>query len=525
MAVLLLALALRLAPWGDNRFLEDEALYASWGLQIATGADPMLDDEPVDKPPLHPYTLALSFLLLARPDRGRPGSHRPLGISCPPAQPLCRRRLGGPGLRPGPAVCGATRWAGLLAALLLALSPFDILFASTAFTDPLMIALVLGALLAAARGRLGAAGLLAGLAAATKQQGLLFLPLVVAVGLLSRPSGREPAKPGRSQRRLARLWHWAAHSPWAAGCALPWPSPPWPGRPWVGCLARAAPRVLDAGPRQLRRPGAGPRREAGPSAPSTGCAWPAISGSRPGSTACSWRRGGLDTGGKPVTHCLARYPIVQPPAERRQRSKIRTSCWCFSSPSCAFHWLVAFQVWDRYLLGLVPLVALLAGRALVGLGQAIRPAAWRRVYAVGTGAGPVGLAGRAGRPRPPAASCRWAATTAPTTASTRLAAYLRANVPAGAVLYHHWLGYHYRFYLYGAPLRLHWYPDPADLVQDATVYRREPRYIAFPSLARQRADARRPGRRRHPPGTGLRDDAARRDDLVSPLPAGGAVTP
>ena len=27
-ATLLLALALRLAPWGTNRFLEDEALYA-----------------------------------------------------------------------------------------------------------------------------------------------------------------------------------------------------------------------------------------------------------------------------------------------------------------------------------------------------------------------------------------------------------------------------------------------------------------------------------------------------------------
>jgi len=64
-AILLLALALRLAPWGQNRFLEDEALYAYWGLQIATGADPMLDEEPVDKPPLHPYTLALGFMSFA----------------------------------------------------------------------------------------------------------------------------------------------------------------------------------------------------------------------------------------------------------------------------------------------------------------------------------------------------------------------------------------------------------------------------------------------------------------------------
>ena len=54
-AVLMVSMGLRLAPWGQNRFLEDEALYAAWGLQIATGADPMLDGEPVDKPPLYPY--------------------------------------------------------------------------------------------------------------------------------------------------------------------------------------------------------------------------------------------------------------------------------------------------------------------------------------------------------------------------------------------------------------------------------------------------------------------------------------
>ncbi|HSJ56756.1 MAG TPA: hypothetical protein VLC95_06230, partial [Anaerolineae bacterium] len=58
--ILLLAFALRAAPLGDNRFLEDEALYAYWGLQIATGVDPLLDREPADKPPLFPYVVALS---------------------------------------------------------------------------------------------------------------------------------------------------------------------------------------------------------------------------------------------------------------------------------------------------------------------------------------------------------------------------------------------------------------------------------------------------------------------------------
>ncbi len=48
------------------------------------------------------------------------------------------------------------------------------------------------------------------------------------------------------------------------------------------------------------------------------------------------------------------------------------------------HWLVGFQVWDRYLLGLVPLIALLAARAIVALGDAIDAAVWRRAYAEGS---------------------------------------------------------------------------------------------------------------------------------------------
>jgi hypothetical protein len=145
------------------------------------------------------------------------------------------------------------------------------------------------------------------------------------------------------------------------------------------------------------------------------------------------------------------------------------------------HWLVTFQVWDRYLLGLVPVVALLAARAVIGLGQTIRSRPWRTVYATGMGlvvlASLVGPVSGAARSELPLGGDHGAYD-----GIDRLADYVRANVPVGAVLYHHWLGYHYRFYLYGAPLRLHWYPDPADLVQDAVAYRREPRYIAFPSF-------------------------------------------
>jgi hypothetical protein len=145
------------------------------------------------------------------------------------------------------------------------------------------------------------------------------------------------------------------------------------------------------------------------------------------------------------------------------------------------HWLVGFQVWDRYLLGLVPLVALLVARAWVAVGRALPANRWRRAY---TGLllvvivlgllQPVALATQS---QLPVGGDHGAYD-----GIDELAAYMRAQAPPGSVLYHYWLGYHYRFYLYGAPLRLHWYPDLDDLVRDAYIYRREPRFIAFPSF-------------------------------------------
>lgn len=144
------------------------------------------------------------------------------------------------------------------------------------------------------------------------------------------------------------------------------------------------------------------------------------------------------------------------------------------------HWLVGFQVWDRYLLGLVPLVALLAARAFVALGSAIHSTTWQRIYGVSLGALLVislsGPALRATRSELPIGGDHGAYD-----GIDRLAAYLHTQAPPGSVLYHFWLGYHYRFYLFGEPLRLHWYPDLGNLTYDAYVYRREPRYIAFPS--------------------------------------------
>jgi hypothetical protein len=459
--ILLLALTLRLAPWGDNRFLEDEALYAHWGLQIATGADPMLDQEPVDKPPLHPYALALSFLALGRNETAARlpsllASTAGIALVYAIAKTLYRDEP-----------------VGLLAAVLLALSPFDLLFASTAFTDPLMSAWMLGALWAATAGRLGAAGLLASLAGATKQQGFLFLPLVAAVGM-SIPDRLLPYR-GRSQQ----VRHFRDRLPSQPG------TPRWRVLWRSGWLRFALGAIVvivsivawDL--MRVQRPGFLAQGlisygGLGPAQPQAlgqrGAAWLRLLGAFWVSpwfngllvaAFVTWQAGGLVGWWAPwsrIDHLLVGFFLG----------------------FLLLHWLVGFQVWDRYLLGLVPLAAILAARSLLALGRAPRQLGWRWACAIGLGmvlslslGGPVH---RASRSELPLGGDHGAYD-----GIDQLAAYIRTTAPEGSVLYHHWLGYHYRFYLYGAPLRLHWHPDLDDLLRDATIYRREPRYIAFPS--------------------------------------------
>jgi hypothetical protein len=144
------------------------------------------------------------------------------------------------------------------------------------------------------------------------------------------------------------------------------------------------------------------------------------------------------------------------------------------------HWLLEIQLWDRYLLVILPLVALVVARALVSAGHLLPAGRWRAA-----GLPCVAIVVLAGSASPVLASLRGHVPIGGDHGAydgmDDLAAYAREQLPAGSVLYDHWLGYHYRFYLYGAPLHIHWFPDTSDLVQDALAYRREPRYIVFPS--------------------------------------------
>jgi hypothetical protein len=65
-----------------------------------------------------------------------------------------------------------------------------------------------------------------------------------------------------------------------------------------------------------------------------------------------------------------------------------------------------------------------------------------------------------------------------------------ADRPDGTVLYHHWQGWHLRYYLFDELVYLAFWPDPAWLERDVAAFAlRGPRYIAFPAgESRSRVD-------------------------------------
>ncbi len=166
----------------DIRFHPDEALFSTFARNAAVKGDWMLGGE-LDKTPLSIYLSALSMMftgvhqdeagvLHLDLQRGEFSARLPnvfidtLMIAVLFA--LTKR------LSPSPN-------APLLAAGLWATSPYGIAFSGTAFTDTLMVFCGGMALLLAINQRYSATGLWLALSVASKQQGAFFLPLVVVL--------------------------------------------------------------------------------------------------------------------------------------------------------------------------------------------------------------------------------------------------------------------------------------------------------------------------------------------------------
>jgi len=437
-----------LGPLSSNRFHRDEAIYSSWGLDIASGRDLLLSGSPVDKPPLFFYVQALSFALFGPTEvAARIPSLVASAVSVGLMYMLGRALYG--------------RGVGLLAAFLLAASPFAILFAPTAFTDPLMVTWVLAGCLAVARGHWTWAGVFLGLAVITKQQGIFFVPLALGLGL------GENLKSQISNLK-SQIVRFGVAFVVVLGLALGWD------------IARA------------REPGflAQSLISYGGLSLSLAMAWGHLLGY------VSLLRYAT---GSPVLNLvlLVGLPLLlmadalawrvssktAPSGEGRavhqKQAQFDLVLVVFVALFLVVHSLAAFVVWDRYLLGLIPVLALLLARVLTLPWRLLRDSPSVRFL------GPLFvlvMLSLTFRPIRDAAASRFpiGGDHGAYQGIEQVANYFRA-VPADTTLYHRWLGWHWRFYLWGSPFDFRAWNSPADLAAQAADRPGAQRYVVFPS--------------------------------------------
>jgi len=313
--LILLGAALRIGMLAqDVRFSPDEALYATFARRIALHGDLLLSDAPLDKPPLALVITALSFTIFGPSEfAARLPTLLTSIVTLALIAALARRLYGD---RVGPVV------------LLLALSPFDLAFAATAYLDPLLTCLLLAACLAASWDRWRTAGIFFALALATKQSALFFAPLVILVGLARNAQTCWTWRDG--WRRLRRfvipiliggivlaLWSAARTAPvdfWTLGA-----NNNNPGR-FI--------RANEIGPRLSH-----------------------------------WRYYLSHITGFAPLLALAVIPLTVRCIPRRDRV-IDIALLTFTLALLLAYWLVAFNTYDRYLHPLVPLVLLLVARGV-----------------------------------------------------------------------------------------------------------------------------------------------------------------
>jgi len=351
--VILIGLLLRADMLGiDVRFHPDEALFAAQARLISHGGDLLLRETDLDKPPLTFYVTALSFVTLSPSEFAARlpnvlASGASLAVLYALGWSLYRRRA-----------------VALVAALLWSLSPFDLAFAATAFTDVQATLWTLVAALLAARDRWRWAGIAVALVAASKPTALLFLPLIAALGV-----ARNASLDWRPRDVLRRLERFAA--PLAVGLALLilWDAARAPRSFWELGLERNNPGRL------VRAAEVWPRLE-------------------------EWLRW-LDaaTGSRALNLALvAGAALGAAGGALRGRDRRTIVDWLIGGYGVAFvgwYWLVAFNTYDRYLHTLFPFALLLAARVLVMVWDRLggRPVAGAALVALVVAAMLPGVAG------------------------------------------------------------------------------------------------------------------------------------
>jgi len=487
LALVLLALALRAAPLSAHRFHEDEALYGSWAL--LTVEDLALISVPVDKPPLYIYLLAGLFRLLGPSELvARLPNLFASVASVALLYALGRRAY--------------DRSTALMAATLYAASPFAILFAPTAFTDPLLVLWMLLGLWAALARKPLLAGFALGLAYATKQQSLLLAPLALAVAIpnIQRPTSNLQPQTSSIQYPISNTQYPIPTSLRLIAGFLPlfalvtyWDSLRWHVQPSFWDRSLITYGGLEMLPLSV---------------------WP--------ERLADWAQLLSYVFGSPLLNglLLIGLPILLWTAMRHHATGNRQHASRFtfhdffdlllSTYVIAYiflHLAVSFQVWDRYLLPLAPLLCLLLARTICCL-SSLAQRLYKQSRVSSFEFRVSSLQPPTSNFQPPTSNIRYpiskfvmgilvislvrpaylgATSQLPIGGDhgayqgiDHLAAYVQATLPSEATLYYHWLGWHYGYYLRDVSLNTVWYPDPESLAEQAAEDGDVVRAIAFP---------------------------------------------
>ena len=512
-AMVLVAIILRIIPWLTNYPLHrDEALYGYWAQLIASGRDPLLLSPWVDKPPLVLYLLAADIRAFGASELALrlPGLIASLLLVLVTFG-FARRAYG-------------VRVA-LIAAGLLTLSPFAILFAPTAFTDPWLALWLVAAAWAALARRPFLAGLLLGLAVASKQQGVLGVPLVFALLAVGRwqiansrwqMANRSPARHSAVRDLLSAVLGFALiFAPVTYWDSLRWVNRPsfwdrsvttygqlalaplaeWPQRAadWATQIGYLFGLPVLSGLMLLIAAAVGVRAILALRA----ARWDRTKECLTTSNSRSGNAKSVILSGSTAQHPLQRTSSEESPDRERDSSlKVRRHALSVADPlrvtgtiedTCpnsaslatrvdvilalytagylALHFAATFQPWDRYLLPILPWICVLAARGLV--------LAWERFG----GRSDLQHRLRAGLlvlvPALLYASWLGAAGRLPVGsdhgayAGLDQAIALLRKQPADAVIYDRWLGWHYDFYLFDVPQERRWWGSGWKLADDA----------------------------------------------------------
>lgn len=427
--LLILAFGLRIPLLNGPRFHPDEALFASFARGIAVWRDPLLAAAPVDKPPLLFYLQALCFPFLGPREMAArlPNLFASLLIVAltyavavkilhlsSHSNPRVSRPL------------GFTHLAPFGAALLVALSPLAIAYGSTAFTDSLMVMWGMGSLLAALSANGGKAGLFLGLGLATKYQAIFFLPLVAAFLAISEVDHRRSrwitlASGMLAPVALVLLWDLTRSS----RLSIVQQQLTGYGAIRLSEIHQLLPRLRD---------------------------WSALV---PFVLGSCWLELALVVT-LPLTLILGRH------RPRPALPWIVLMGWL--SGYLLVHWFMDVNIWDRYLLPIVPIGGILAGwliaqwaptqmspAAAALLALALLILLFPVAFQAARGALPIG--GDHG-----------------TFDGIEQVACFLADFPYGTVLYDHWLSWELRYYLFDSRVHVSWFPDASALAKDLEAF-------------------------------------------------------